>query len=155
MSSLDISATALALAGVEPPKDRPLDGVNLAPFFTGEKTGDPHKMLLWRMKARNIWAVRMGDWKLVAAHGWHDIPASVGKPRLINLGSDPGEFLDVSAQSPEKFTELKSAFDAWEKTLPEPLWSTDISPDAVAARQARAKRQQEMKEKQQVGPKKP
>ena len=157
VSSLDISATALALAGIESPKDRPLDGVDLVPFFTGEKPGDPHELLLWRMKARNIWAVRKGDWKLVAAHGWHDIPSSVGKPRLINLGSDPGEFLDVSAQYPEKFAELKAAYNAWEKTLPEPLWSTDVSPEAVAARQARVKRQMELqeKEKQQAVPEKP
>ena len=113
-------------------------------------------LLLWRMQARNIWAIRMGDWKLVAAHAWHELPSSVGKPRLINLGSDPGEVLDVSAQNPEKFAELKAAFAAWEKTLPEPLWTTDVSPEAVAARHARTKRQQELKEKQQqTTPKKP
>ena len=153
VSSLDISATALAIAGVEPPKERPLDGVDLIPFFTGKKSGDPHELLLWRMKARNIWAVRMGDWKLVAAHGWHDIPSSVGRPRLINLGSDPGELLDVSAQYPEKYAELKAAYAAWEKTLPEPLWSTDVSPEAVAARQSRVKRKQELQ--QPATPKQP
>lgn len=131
MSSLDLSATALAASGVpggsgdaggatEAAKDGTpsLDGVDLWPLFTGKKSGDPHEMLFWRMKARNIWAVRKGDWKLVSAHGWHGLPASVGKPRLVNLGSDPRELLDVSAQNPERFGELKAAFSAWEKLCP-------------------------------------
>ena len=165
VSSLDISATAMAAAKVAwaPAQDAPakagaalpLDGVNLIPFFTGEKSGDPHEALFWRMKARNIWAVRMGDWKLVAAHGWHGIPASVGSPRLINLANDIGELHDVSGEHPAKFAELKAVFAAWEKTLPEPLWSNDVSPETVAARQARVKRQQELKQKTQDAPKRP
>ena len=138
---------ALALAGVTPAADKPLDGVNLLPYFSGQKSGDPHEVLYWRMKARRIWAVRMGDWKLVAAHGWHDIPASVTKPRLINLASDVGELNDLSAQNPEQFAALKAAYDAWEKTLPEPLWSTDTSEEATKARAARSKRQKQAAEK--------
>ena len=102
-------ATALALAGVTPAVDKPLDGVNLLPYFSGQKSSDPHEILFWRMKARRIWAVRMGDWKLVAAHGWHDIPASVTKPRLINLAEDIGEKNDLSEKFPDKVKELKDA----------------------------------------------
>ncbi|MFM8724965.1 MAG: sulfatase/phosphatase domain-containing protein, partial [Planctomycetaceae bacterium] len=35
----DCHATALAAAGVESPKDKPLDGVNLVPFVTGQSSG--------------------------------------------------------------------------------------------------------------------
>jgi arylsulfatase A-like enzyme len=141
VSSLDIAATALALAGVPAPLDRPLDGVNLAPYLTGEKTGDPHATLFWRMKARNTWAARAGDWKLAANNRWHDLPAGIPKPRLINLADDIGELRDLGAQRAEKLVELQSAYDAWSAKFPEPLWTSDSSPEAVKARQERMKRQ--------------
>ena len=43
VSSLDISATALAAAKTEAPAN--LDGVNLIPYLTGEKEGRPHDAL--------------------------------------------------------------------------------------------------------------
>lgn len=139
VSSLDISATALAAAKTETPAN--LDGVNLIPYFTGDKEGRPHEALYWRMTARGIWAIRMGDWKLVTHNGWRELPAAKPKPRLINLASDPGELHDLSDKEPAKLAELQSAYNAWAATLPEPLWTTDMSPEAVKARQERVKRQ--------------
>ncbi|MFM2141870.1 MAG: Arylsulfatase precursor [Verrucomicrobiota bacterium] len=139
VSSLDISATALAAAKTETPAN--LDGVNLIPYFTGEKEGRPHEALYWRMKARGIWAIRLGDWKLVTHNGWHEIPAAKPQPRLIHLASDPAELHDLSEKEPAKLAELQNAYNAWAATLPEPLWTTDVSPEAVKARQERVKRQ--------------
>lgn len=139
VSSLDIVPTALAAAKATTPDN--LDGVDLAPFFKGEKTGRPHEVLHWRMTARGIWAIRMGDWKLVTHNGWHSIPAAKPRPRLINLAADPEELHDLSSTEPAKLAELQAAYDAWAATLPEPLWSTDVSPEATKARQERGKRQ--------------
>jgi arylsulfatase A-like enzyme len=139
VSSLDITATALAAADIPRPSN--LDGVDLLPYFKGEQTGDPHSALYWRMKARNTWAVRMGDWKLVANNRWHELPAGIPQPRLINLAKDPGELHDLSSQHPEKLAELRAAYDTWATSLPEPLWATDVSPEAAQARLARMKRQ--------------
>ncbi|MFO1438139.1 MAG: sulfatase-like hydrolase/transferase [Verrucomicrobiaceae bacterium] len=150
VSSLDISATALAAAesgtGFQPVQNElktrsTLDGVDLIPYLKGEKEGRPHEVLYWRMTARGIWAIRKGDWKLVTHNGWHDLPAAKPKPRLIDLANDPGELHDLSEKEPAKLAELQNAYDAWAATLPEPLWSTDVSPDAVKARQERVKRQ--------------
>lgn len=151
VSSLDIAATAIEAAaegrtGFQPVPNElktrsTLDGVNLIPYFTGEKEGRPHEALYWRMTARGIWAIRMGDWKLVTHNGWHDLPVAKPKPRLINLASDPGELHDLSEKEPAKLAELQNAYNAWAATLPEPLWSTDVSPEAVKARQNRVKRQ--------------
>jgi arylsulfatase A-like enzyme len=138
VSSLDISATALAAAKASAPPS--LDGVNLIPYLQGEKEGRPHEVLCWRMTARNIWAIRMGDWKLVTHNGWHELPAS--KPRLIDLANDPAELHDLSEEEPAKLAELQNAYNAWEATLPEPLWSTDVSPESARARQQRIKRQE-------------
>lgn len=147
VSSLDIAATALAAAGVPAPEERPLDGVSLLPFWRGERTGEPHAALFWRMKPRRIWAVRMGDWKLVSAHAWGDLPSSVGRPRLSNLADDPAERRDLSAQFPAKVAELQSAYDAWEKPLPEPLWAPDDGPDGQESRQKRSQRRAELEAK--------
>ncbi len=140
VSSLDIAATALALVGVSGTPERPLDGVNLIPYFSGAQSGDPHAALFWRMKARNIWAVRVGDWKLAASHRWHEIPAGIPLPRLINLAEDIGELNDLRALGSGKLAELQTAYDAWNAGLPEPLWGIDNSPEAVKARKQRVQR---------------
>lgn len=156
VSSLDIAATALVAAesrtGFQPVQNElktrsTLDGVNLIPYITGEKEGRPHEALYWRMTARGIWAIRMGDWKLVTHNGWHELPAAKPKPRLIHLASDPGELHDLSEKEPAKLSELQNAYNAWAATLPEPLWSTDVSPEATKARQERVKRQNMKKAK--------
>ena len=71
--SLDLFATAAAAAGVAP--TRPLDGVDLLPFLTGEAGGEPHAGgLFWRYGANvpdgfamgpGFLVVRAGEWKLV------------------------------------------------------------------------------------------
>lgn len=40
--SLDIFGAIAALSGATLDPERPLDGVNLIPYFTGEKDGKPH-----------------------------------------------------------------------------------------------------------------
>ncbi len=52
--SLDIGATALALAGITPDPELPLDGVNLDPFVLGTAEGVPHEVLFWRRWQEDI-----------------------------------------------------------------------------------------------------
>ena len=61
--SLDIFATAAAVA--RHPADN-INGVNLIPWLTGKKEGDPHEYLVWSW--RNKAAIRFGNWKLVSSH---------------------------------------------------------------------------------------
>lgn len=137
VSSMDISATALAAAGAAVPGS--LDGVDLLPYFKGERQGRPHDVLYWRMTARNIWAIRKGDWKLVTHNGWGQLPAAKPTPRLINLAADPGELRDLSTQEPAKAAELQADYDAWASTLPAPLWA----PDPEASRKPRKPRKKQ------------
>ena len=58
--TLDLTATALNIAGVTATN---LDGVNLLPFFAGEKKSAPHDALFWRFGEQM--AIRKGDYKLV------------------------------------------------------------------------------------------
>ena len=119
---LDVSATALAVAGA---KADTLDGVNLLPHLTGEKSGPPHEALYWRLGQQM--AIRAGDWKLVrydsnadTRTGGRNQPVTGAK--LYNLADDVGETKDLAAAMPEKVTELQTRWDAWSATLVKPLW---------------------------------
>ncbi|WP_299665943.1 sulfatase-like hydrolase/transferase [uncultured Polaribacter sp.] len=57
--SRDVAATAIALAGLK--KSKNLDGVNLIPFLTDQKKGEPHKSLFWRFWSQS--AIREGNYK--------------------------------------------------------------------------------------------
>jgi arylsulfatase A-like enzyme len=110
---LDISATALAAAGVEVTAADKLDGVNLLPHLTGQKAEPPHKALYWRFGPQM--AIRSGDWKLVRHIG------SEAK-ELYNLADDIGEKTNLAQSQPDRLKELQTAWDAWNAQLIEPLW---------------------------------
>lgn len=111
--SLDIHPTILAAAGVEPPPDARLDGVDLLPYLKGEKTERPHDTLFWRFG--NQWAVRSGDWKLLKATQDAD-------PMLFNLRDDVGEQNDLAAGEPERAKTLRGVYEEWNKQLASPRW---------------------------------
>ena len=105
--SLDIAATAVALAGLPP--DPILDGVNLMPYFTGENKAAPHDVLCWRWVAQS--AIRQGKWKLL-----------VGGPRsyLFDLEADPSEQHSLLTQHPEMAQKLRARLENWAGQLQPP-----------------------------------
>lgn len=118
---LDLTATALAAAGLPAKPDWKLDGVDLLPYLTGSKTGQPHEALFWRFGAQM--AIRKGDWKLVR----YDAAADGGKgdpvgPKLYNLAEDIGEMNDLAERMPAKVKELQADWDAWNRDNVPPLW---------------------------------
>ena len=102
---LDILPTALAAAGVEAGKEWKLDGVDLLPHLTGKNDKPPHDTLYWRFG--NQWAIRHGDWKLVAGNGG-DMQGE-----LFNLADDKEESKNLAAAKQDKVRELKSQWDQW------------------------------------------
>jgi arylsulfatase A-like enzyme len=120
---LDLHATGLAAAGVDPKPEWKLEGVNLLPFVSGEKAGSPHQALFWRFGQQM--AIRSGDWKLVryvkAADGEKStsgrrLPsAPVTETMLYNLANDIHEDKDLAAKMPEKVKELQTMWDEWNK----------------------------------------
>lgn len=112
--SLDIFRTVAAICHVDLPKDRVYDGVNLIPFFTNEKLGEPHDKLFWR--ADHVHAIRKGDYKLIYStrDNWIE---------LYNLKDDISEKNNLVLLLPEKVKELENDILEWEKSLPsKPLW---------------------------------
>lgn len=112
--SLDVFATALALAGVPMPADRVYDGVNLAPYLSGERADAPHARLFWRTGGDARWAVREGNWKLVRLKNQPD--------ELYDLSSDLSESRSLAAEKPDVVRRLAAALDEWNGQLAKPAF---------------------------------
>lgn len=107
VSSLDIAATSIALAGVDAPKDE-IDGVNLLPYFTGEKQDSPHEALFWRLEeAPHIYAVRTMDYKYMN----QPLP-NVGRS-FFDMKNDPYEAKNLVDKYPAKQAELAKKWNQW------------------------------------------
>lgn len=59
--SLDAAATTLAVA--EAPIDERIEGVNLMPWLTGQRSGPVHEALYWRWRSQA--AILTDDWKFI------------------------------------------------------------------------------------------
>ena len=124
---LDLTATALAAAGVKASPGWKLEGVDLLPFLSGEKAGAPHDALYWRFGQQM--AIRVGDYKLVrydsnadTLTGARNQPVTAAK--LYNLATDISETNDLAIAMPEKVKELQSKWDAWNAANVKPLWGS-------------------------------
>lgn len=106
--ALDFLPTSLAAAESADLTPKNLDGVNLLPFLSGEKTGAPHETLFWRSGGPGgNSAVRRGNWKLVRL--------GKAEPELYDLAADVGESKNLAAEKPEVVKELVTAIAEWEK----------------------------------------
>jgi len=110
---VDIFATAAGAAGAPLPTDRPMDGVNLIPFLTGEAQGAPHAALFWR--SGHYEGVRAGDWKL-------QVSERPLKTWLFDLAQDPTEKTNVAEAHPEKVAELRALLSAHHAETVMPAW---------------------------------
>jgi arylsulfatase A-like enzyme len=113
VTSLDIAATSLALAGVKPV--RPLDGVDILPFVLGGGGGVPHDQLCWRQGGGTSFAVLAADRKLVIAE-----PRTT--PEVFDMRRDPSEITDVSGQEPTALKNLEGRRAAWNQQLIRPVF---------------------------------
>jgi arylsulfatase A-like enzyme len=118
--SLDIFATAAAVAGAKLPKDRVIDGVNLMPHLTGRGSAPPHDQLYWRTGGGKAFAVRQGNWKLVKIGN---------RTELYDLEADIGESKNLSGEKPEILGRLEAARVSWNRQLIAPRFE---SPEPAA-----------------------
>ena len=108
VSSLDVAATAVALAGR--PHDATLDGVNLIPFVTGDNKSAPHDALFWRWRSQA--AVLEFPWKLIHLGEKERYLFDVTKPE--------GETKNLIATHPDIAARLDAKLTAWSTTLQPP-----------------------------------
>lgn len=115
--ALDFLPTSLAAAESADLTPKNLDGVNLLPFLSGEKTSAPHDTLFWRSGGpggNN--AMRRGSMKLVRL--------GKAEPELYDLATDIGESKNLAAEKPEVVKELVSAIAEWEKCTIAPIFES-------------------------------
>lgn len=101
---IDVLPTILEVAEVTaaaPPDAPPRPGRSLVPSFTQDRSVQ-HEALWWLHEGHR--AIRMGDWKLVAAS---DEPWE-----LYNLATDRSEEDNRAAEEPERVARLAAAWDA-------------------------------------------
>ncbi len=110
VSSMDMLGTMAGLTGVEITRDRPLDGVNLIPFLTGEKSGPPHEVLFWQMFDKDHAVIRSGNDKYIDLN-------KEDKTELYDLSNDNEEKNDLVDRQAENAKKLQSQLDAWTKQL--------------------------------------
>ncbi|MDG1959035.1 MAG: sulfatase-like hydrolase/transferase [Candidatus Binatia bacterium] len=114
----DLYSTAAAAAGAPLPSDRVVDGVDLVPFATGERTGAPHESLFWRS----------GTSQTAIVNGWKlNVSDPPGRDWLFDLSVDPNERDDLSATNPEKLAQLKAALAVHNASQIEPAWPSRAS----------------------------
>jgi arylsulfatase A-like enzyme len=146
--SIDFFPTFLAIAGLEAPKDHPLDGENLMPLMTQSgKIAD--RALNWHFpiylqaydhelddardplfRTRPGSAIRYGKWKL---HEYFEDEAF----ELYDLENDKGERNNLAAQMPEKLNELKGMLYKWRASINAPIpreKNPDYDPSYVKAK---------------------
>jgi arylsulfatase A-like enzyme len=107
--TMDLTATFLAAAGVTPPADRPLDGINLLPVLTGQQAVQ-ERTFCWRVNRSNRQqkAIRHGHWKYVQ---------DAAVEMLFNLEEDIGERRDLAFRQPAVLADLKARLKAWEDEM--------------------------------------
>lgn len=140
---VDWLPTLCAIAGIEPPRDRALDGASILPVLEG-KPIERKTPLYWhfnRATGGPKVAMRIGDWKILAkldrepeARG-NDITEQqqtdfkeavpVGF-ELYNLKDDIGESKNLAASEPEKLNEMMAKLQAMylEVRTESPTWPT-------------------------------
>ena len=111
--TFDLTASILAAAGSEPPRDRPLDGIDFLGQIAAGQPPQP-RTLFWRARRANrTWkAVRHGNLKYVSRRD-----ADGFTEWLFDLSRDPGEKSNLIDSHPDGARHLKKQLAAWEHKM--------------------------------------
>ena len=117
-STIDVFTTCLALAGVEPPADRVVDGLDLAPVLF--ETGSANRKSVLFYRGEQIFAVRNGPFKAhfktKSAYG-RDPVETHDPPLLYHLEHDPSERVDVAETNPEALAAIRAIVEEHNRNL--------------------------------------
>ncbi|MEO1497029.1 MAG: sulfatase-like hydrolase/transferase [Planctomycetota bacterium] len=105
-ATIDFLPTFLALAGIEPPDDRRIDGIDQTDLLTGRR--DTGRETFYFDRA----GVRQGKWKYLRANAFfHNYAIENDREdseELYNLEEDVAERHNLASTYPEKVAELRS-----------------------------------------------
>jgi arylsulfatase A-like enzyme len=100
--SMDWVPTFLEAAGVPEASRDPTDGISLLPVLLESRVIE--RDLYWRIKAHGQAAMRRGQWKYLRINDTEF---------LFDVVADPQERGNLRTHYPERFAELKAAWDRW------------------------------------------
>ena len=111
-STLDLFATACALAGAEVPTDRVMDSLDLRPALFG--TGPSPRDRMFYYRGEQVFAVRVGPYKAhyTTRAGYRQPePEEHDPPLLFHLEHDPSEKYNIAEEHPEVLQQIQVALD--------------------------------------------
>ena len=115
---MDLFATALALAGIPAPADRPIDGISLLPILQGAGPGERNVFFYYR--DTKLFAVRKGPYKVhyVTQTGYGPAKPEVHNPPLLfNLEQDPAERFDIGKDHPDVIADIGKEVEKFKANL--------------------------------------
>lgn len=141
---VDFLPTACEVAGLEPPRDRALDGSSFLPVLVGSpvrRTAPLYWQYLWSLSEPAV-ALRIGDWKIlgrlsarpagrsgITEEGNRILKtAELAGFELYDLKADPGETADLAGSEPGRLAEMSAALrkrylEVREETPTWPAWT--------------------------------
>lgn len=104
---MDLLPTFMALADIDIPQERKLDGVSLRGLLLN---GDelPPRRVFFGYEPKLGTALRDGDWKMIV---------KLSKVELYDLSQDIGEKTNLVNQYPDRAKAMKTAIEAWKEEV--------------------------------------
>jgi arylsulfatase I/J len=118
MHIVDVYPTLTGLAGMQPNKNKPLDGIDVWSTI-GEGKPSPRDEIVYNVEPYRA-AVRKGNWKLV----WTTLLPP--KVELFDLSKDPSESTSLAEQNPDKVKALQARIVDLAKQASPPLFLLEL-----------------------------
>jgi arylsulfatase len=129
ISMMDVFPTVARVCGASLPA-KLLDGIDIWPLMTGEKTDLERRTLLYFQNV-DLECGRWRNWKLHVSRSntvkWSPAPPGgvvqmlLAKPELYDLSLDPDESYDVADEHPDIVKRMYGEMEAAMTTFPEPI----------------------------------
>ena len=111
--ALDIFATVASAAKAEKYIINEIDGVNLIPYLSGNKSGLPHEYLYWKNPDKDIDVIRDDRYKYLRIKN---------DEYIFDLKNDISEESNIIDLSKPIYDRLKFQFKLWEKDMIDPVF---------------------------------
>jgi arylsulfatase A-like enzyme len=109
-ATFDFTTSIARIAGVEPSRDKPFDGIDILKHLA-EKKPNLDRTLFWRKpRGDEIWkGARDGSLKYIS-----HVSGDRQEELLFDLASDPSEKRDLKRERPDEVARIRDLYNRWE-----------------------------------------